>query len=77
VTTIVNKTMATYIKGSMCELMALICAQSREIVREIEKFLLEKRILVEDEVDNAQDKIIELITELELNFLAEAEAENH
>jgi len=69
--------MATYIKGSMCELMALICAQSREIVREIEKFLLEKRILVEDEVDNAQDKIIELITELELNFLAEAEAENH
>jgi hypothetical protein len=53
VTTIVNKTMATYIKGSMCELMALICAQSREIVREIEKFSLEKRILVEVEVDNA------------------------
>ena len=76
VTDIVNKTMDTFIKGSMCELMALICAQQKEIVKELEKFPLAKRILVEDEVDDAHDKIIELLTELELTFLVETESED-
>ncbi len=76
VTDIVNKTMATFIKGSMCEILALISAQQKEIVKELEKFPLAKRIIVENEVDDAQDKIIELLTELELTFLVETEAEN-
>jgi hypothetical protein len=76
VTDIVNKTMATFIKGSMCEILTLISAQQKEIVKELEKFPLAKRILVENEVDDAHDKIIELLTELELTFLVETEAEN-
>jgi len=75
-TDIVNKTMATFIKGSMCEILALISAQQKEIIKELEKFPLAKRILVENEVDDAHDKIIELLTELELTFLVETEAEN-
>jgi hypothetical protein len=75
-TDIVNKTMANFIKGSMCEIMALICAQQKEIVKELEKFPLAKRILVENEVDDAQDKIVELLTELELTFLVETESED-
>ncbi len=68
--------MANFIKGSMCEIMALICAQQKEIVKELEKFPLAKRILVENEVDDAQDKIVELLTELELTFLVETESED-
>ncbi len=68
--------MATFIKGSMCEILTLISAQQKEIVKELEKFPLAKRILVENEVDDAHDKIIELLTELELTFLVETEAEN-
>ena len=70
-TDIVNKTMATFIKGSMCEILALISAQQKEIIKELEKFPLSKRILVENEVDDANDKIIELLTELETTFLVE------
>ena len=76
VTDIVNKTMATFIKGSMCEILTLISAQQKEIVKELEKFPLAKRILVENEVDDAHYKIIELLTELRLTFLVETEAEN-
>ncbi len=36
-TDIVNKTMATFIKGSMCEILALISAQQKEIIKELEK----------------------------------------
>ena len=68
--------MATFIKGSMCEILALISAQQKEIIKELEKFPLAKRILVENEVDDANDKIIELLTELELTFLVETETEN-
>ncbi len=68
--------MATFIKGSMCEIMTLICAQQKEIVKELEKFPLAKRILMENEVDNAQDNIVELLTELELTFLVETESED-
>jgi hypothetical protein len=73
---IVNKTMATFIKGSMCEILALISAQQKEIIKELEKFPLSKRILVENEVDEANDKIIELLTELETTFLVETAEEN-
>jgi hypothetical protein len=73
---IVNKTMATFIKGSMCEILALISAQQKEIIKELEKFQLSKRILVENEVDEANDKIIELLTELETTFLVETAEEN-
>jgi hypothetical protein len=75
-TDIVNKTMATFIKGSMCEILALISAQQKEIIKELEKFPLAKRILVENEVDDANDKIIELLTELETTFLVETAEEN-
>jgi hypothetical protein len=75
-TNIVNKTMATFIKGSMCEILALISAQQKEIIKELEKFPLAKRILVENEVDDANDKIIELLTELQLTFLVETAAED-
>jgi hypothetical protein len=75
-TDIVNKTMATFIKGSMCEILALISAQQKEIIKELEKFPLAKRILVENEVDDANDKIIELLTELELTFLVETTEED-
>ena len=75
-TDIVNKTMATFIKGSMCEILALISAQQKEIIKELEKFQLSKRILVENEVDEANDKIIELLTELETTFLVETAEEN-
>ena len=71
----VNKTMATFIKGSMCEILALISAQQKEIIKELEKFPLAKRILVENEVDDANDKIIELLTELEITFLVETAEE--
>ena len=74
-TDIVNKTMATFIKGSMCEILALISAQQKEIIKELEKFPLAKRILVENEVDDANDKIIELLTELEITFLVETAEE--
>ncbi len=47
-TDIVNKTMTTFIKGSMCEILALISAQLKEIVKELDKFPLAKRILVEN-----------------------------
>ena len=72
---IVNKTMATFIKGSMCEILALISAQQKEMIKELEKFPLSKRILVENEVDDANDKIIELLTELETTFLVETAEE--
>ena len=75
-TNIVNKTMATFIKGSMCEILALISAQQKEMIKELEKFPLSKRILVENEVDEANDKLIELLTELETTFLVETEEEN-
>jgi hypothetical protein len=75
-TDIVNKTMATFIKGSMCEILALISAQQKEIIKELEKFPLARRILVENEVDDANDKIIELLTELETTFLVETAEEN-
>jgi hypothetical protein len=75
-TDIVNRTMATFIKGSMCEILALISAQQKEIINELEKFPLAKRILVENEVDDANDKIIELLTELETTFLVETAEEN-
>ncbi len=68
--------MATFIKGSMCEILALISAQQKEIIKELEKFPLAKRILVENEVDDANDKIIELLTELELTFLVETTEED-
>ncbi len=68
--------MATFIKGSMCEILALISAQQKEIIKELEKFPLAKRILVENEVDDANDKIIELLTELQLTFLVETAAED-
>ncbi len=73
---IVNKTMATFIRGSMCEILALISAQQKEIIKELEKFPLSKRILVENEVDDANYKIIELLTELETTFLVETAEEN-
>jgi hypothetical protein len=41
-TNIVNKTMATFIKGSMCEILALISAQQKEMIKELEKFPLSK-----------------------------------
>ncbi len=72
---IVNKTMATFIKGSMCEILALISAQQKEIIKELEKFPLSKRILVENDVDEANDKLIELLTELETTFLVETAEE--
>ena len=75
ITNIVNKTMATFIKGSMCEILALISAQQKEIIKELEKFPLSKRILVENEVDDANDKIIELLVELETTFLVETAEE--
>ncbi len=68
--------MATFIKGSMCEILALISAQQKEVIKELEKFPLSKRILVENEVDDANDKLIELLTELQLTFLVETEAED-
>ncbi len=45
-------------------------------IKELEKFPLAKRILVENKVDNANDKIIELLTELELTFLVETAEED-
>ncbi len=75
-TDIVNKTMATFIKGSMCEILALISAQQKEMIKELDKFPLAKRILVENEVDDANDKIIELLIELETTFLVETTEEN-
>ena len=74
-TDIVNKTMTTFIKGSMCEILALISAQLKELVKELDKFPLAKRILVENEVDGANDKIIELLVELETTFLVETTEE--
>jgi hypothetical protein len=74
-TDIVNKTMATFIKGSMCEILALISAQQKEMIKELEKFPLSKRILLENEVDDANDKIIELLTEIQLTFVVETTAE--
>ena len=68
--------MATFIKGSMCEILALISAQQKEIIKELEKFPLSKRILVENEVDEANDKLLELLTELETTFLVETAEEN-
>ena len=73
---IVNKTMTTFIKGSMCEILALISAQQKEMIKELEKFPLSKRILVENEVDEATDKLIELLTELQLTFVIETETED-
>ena len=75
-TNIVNKTMATFIKGSMCEILALISAQQKEMIKELEKFPLSKRILMENEVDEATDKLIELLTELQLTFVIETETED-
>jgi hypothetical protein len=74
-TDIVNKTMATFIKGSMCEILALISAQQKEMIKELEKFPLSKRILLENEVDDANDKIIELLTEIQLTFVVETTTE--
>jgi len=68
--------MATFIKGSMCEILALISAQLKELVKELDKFPLAKRILVENEVDEATDKLIELLTELQLTFVIETETED-
>ena len=68
--------MTTFIKGSMCEILALISAQLKEVVKELDKFPLAKRILVENEVDDANDKLIELLTELQLTFLVETGAED-
>ena len=67
--------MATFIKGSMCEILALTSAQQKEIIKELEKFPLAKRILVENAVDDANDKIIELLVELETTFLVETAEE--
>ena len=74
-TDIVNKTMTTFIKGSMCEILALISSQLKEMVKELDRFPLAKRMLVENEVDDASDKIIELLVELETTFLVETAEE--
>ena len=74
-TDIVNKTMTTFIKGSMCEILSLISVQLKEVVKELDKFPLAKRILVENEVDDANEKIIELLVELETTFLVETAEE--
>ena len=74
-TDIVNKTMTTFIKGSMCEILSLISAQLKEVVKELDKFPLAKRILMENEVDDANEKIIELLVELETTFLVETAEE--
>ena len=74
-TDIVNKTMTTFIKGSMCEILSLISAQLKVVVKELDKFPLAKRILVENEVDDANEKIIELLVELETTFLVETAEE--
>jgi len=74
-TDIVNKTMTTFIKGSMCEILSFISAQLKELVKELDKVPLAKRILVENEVDDANDKIIELLVELETTFLVETAEE--
>ncbi len=74
-TSVVNKTMTTFIKGSMCEILALISSQLKEVIKELDKFPLAKRILVENEVDDANDKIIELLVELETTFLVETAEE--
>ena len=74
-TDIVNKTMTTFIIWSMCEILSLISAQLKELVKELVKFPLAKRILVENEVYDANDKIIELLVELETTFLVETAEE--
>jgi hypothetical protein len=69
----VNETMATFIKGTMCELVALVCAQARKIIRQLEKFPLEKIQLVKEETEKAQDEIIDMVTEIQVSFLEEIE----
>ncbi len=48
---LVNETMATFVKGSICELVALLCGQARKFIRLLEKFPLEKRQLAKEEIE--------------------------
>jgi hypothetical protein len=69
----VNETMATFVKGSMCELVALLCGQARKFIRLLEKFPSEKRQLAKEETEKMQDELIEMVTEIQLSFLEEME----
>jgi hypothetical protein len=69
----VNETMATFIKGSICELVALLCGQARKFIRLLEKFPVEKRQLAKAETEKMQDELIEMVTEIQLSFLEEME----
>jgi len=65
--------MTSFVKGSICELVALLCGQARKFIRLLEKFPLEKRQLAKEEIEKAQDELVEMVTEIQLSFLEEIE----
>jgi len=69
----VNDTMVAYIIKSMCEIISLICTQERKMLGAINSLPDEKKRLVQEKVNSAQDKVIEMITEIELTYVHDSD----